>query len=121
MNYLVRFMLCLMISTTLVEFPIMKAHAATGMISTTEVVGQMTRAESQARVAEVLKRDDIQQELIKLGISPEEANRRLAGLSDEEAQKLATDIQAAQAGASVGGVLVLVVLVLLIIYLAKRI
>lgn len=121
MNYLVRFMLCLMITTTLVEWPIMKAHAATGMISTSEVVTQMTRAESQARVAEVLNRGDIQQELVKMGISPEEANRRIAGLSDAEARNLASDLEEAQAGGSIGGILVLVLLVVLIIYLVKRI
>jgi len=121
MNYLVRFLLCLMITATLVEFPIMKAHAANGMISTTEAVGQMTRAESQARVAEVLNRGDIQEQLVKLGISPDEANRRIAGLSDAEARNLASDLQEAQAGGSVGGILVLVLVVVLIIYLVQRI
>ncbi len=121
MNYLVRFLLCLMISTTLVEFPITKAHAATGMISTVEVVSEMSRAEAQTRVAEVLNRGDVQQQLVKMGISPEEANRRLAGLSDAEARSLASDIDDAQAGGDLGGILILVLVVVLIIYLVKRI
>lgn len=119
MKFLVRFMLCLMISFTLVELPIMKAQA--GMITTSEVVQDMTRAQGEKTVHEFLDRKDVQDQLVKLGVQPEEASRRIAALSESEVKKLATDIEQAQLGGDLGGVLILVLLILLIIYFAKRI
>lgn len=120
MKLLVRMMLCLIISFTLVNVPMMKtAHA--GMIATNEAVEIMSRAESNEKVASFMVRKDVQEQLIKFGVSPEEANKRLAGLSDAEMRKLAGEIDKATIGGDVGGILVLVLLVVLIIYFAKRI
>jgi hypothetical protein len=120
MKLLVRMMLCLMISFTLIQLPIIKsAHA--GMIATNEAVEIMTRAESHQKVSTFMARQDVKEQLIKFGVSPEEANRRLAGLSDAEMRKLAKDIDQATIGGDVGGILVLVLIVILIIYFAKRI
>ena len=119
MKFLVRMLLCLMISFTLVELPIMKAHA--GMITTTEAIAEMTRAEGASTVNEFLARTDVKDQLVKLGVSPEEAQKRVASLSENEVKKLATDIEKAQIGGDVGGILIIVLLVILIIYFAKRI
>ncbi len=120
MKLLVRMMLCLMISFTLVNVPMMKsAHA--GMIATNDAVEMMTRAQSNEKVSNFMVRKDVQEQLVKFGVSPEEANKRLAGLSDAEMRKLAGEIDKATLGGDVGGILVLVLLVILIIYFAKRI
>ena len=120
MKLLVRMMLCLIISFTLVNVPMMKTANA-GMIATNEAVEIMSRAESNEKVANFMVRKDVQEQLIKFGVSPEEANKRLAGLSDAEMRKLAGEIDKATIGGDVGGILVLVLLVVLIIYFAKRI
>lgn len=113
-------MLCLMISFTLSMVPVMKsAHA--GMITTNEAVDIMTRAESHAKVEKFMAREDVQKHFEKLGISPIDASKRLAGLSDSELRKLAKDMDNATIGGDVGGILVLVLVVILIIYFAKRI
>jgi hypothetical protein len=120
MKLLVRMMLCLMISFTLIQLPIIKsAHA--GMIATNEAVEIMTRAQSHQKVSNFIDRKDVQEQLVKLGVSPQEATKRLAGLSDAELRKIAGEIDKATIGGDVGGILVLVLLVLLIIYFAKRI
>jgi hypothetical protein len=119
MKMFTRMMICLMISFTLVELPVMKAHA--GMISTTEVMTEITRAEASANVTNFLARTDVMDQLIKLGVNPEEATSRIASLSDSEVKKLNTDIQQATVGGSVVGILILVLIILGIIYLAKRI
>lgn len=120
MKLLVRMMLCLIISFTLSMVPVVKsAHA--GMIATNEAVDIMTRAESSAKVSTFMDRKDVQDQLIKLGVSPIDASKRLAGLSDAEMRKLAKDIDKATIGGDVGGILVIVLLVILIIYFAKRI
>lgn len=120
MKTLVRMMLCLIISFTLIELPVMKsAHAS--MITTNQVVSEMTRVESHERVANFMDRKDVQDQMIKLGVSPEEAQKRVASLSEAELRKITQEIDESTVGGDVGGILVLVVLVLLIIYLAKRI
>lgn len=121
MNFIARTLLCFMISFVLVEFPITKSHAQAGMISTSEALNQMSRTQGEKNISNFLERSDVKDQLVKLGITPEEASTRLAGLSDKEVKQLSHDIDQATVGGSVGGVLVLVVLVLLIIYLAKRI
>lgn len=113
-------MLCLMISFTLIELPVMKsAHAS--MITTNEVVTEMTRAQSQGKVANFMDRKDVQNQMVKFGVSPEEASKRVAGLSDAELRKIAGEIDKSTVGGDVGGILVIVLLVILIIYFAKRI
>jgi hypothetical protein len=119
MKFFARIMLCLMISFTLIESPVIHAHAS--MISTTDALDLMQRDQAEKRVSEFLKRSDVKEQLIQLGLDPEVAQKRLAGLSDQEVKKLSTDIKEAKLGGDVGGILVVVLLVLLIIYLAKRI
>lgn len=120
MKILVRMMLCFVISFTLVQLPIVKsAHA--GMISTQEAVSIMTRAESHQKVSDFMLRKDVQDQLVKFGVSPDEASKRLAGLSDGELRKIAGEIDKSTVGGDVGGILVIVLLVILIIYFAKRI
>lgn len=121
MKWLVRFMLCWMISFTLIELPMMKSAYAGNMITTSTVVDQMSRAQDQQRVAEFMNRQDVQDQMVKLGVSPEEAQKRVASLSDRELRKVAGEIEQQQAGGSLFGILALVLVVVLIIYFAKRI
>jgi predicted flavoprotein YhiN len=98
------------------------AEAADRMISTAEVVGEMSRAQTQAKIEEILSQEEIRTRLAKAGVSQEEISKRLATLSDKELRQLSDQIeQARYAGDGLIGILVIVVLVLLVIYLAKRI
>ena len=121
MKILVRMLLCFMISFSLVEFPIMKAHAHAGMISTSEAVADITRADSEKTLNAFLDRNDVKEQMVKLGVNPEEASRRMASLSDSEVRKLAGDIDKATVGGDIGGILILVLVIILIIYFARRI
>jgi hypothetical protein len=121
MKLLVRLMLCLMISFSLVELPVMQAQAHAGLISTQTAMDQMGRTQGQQSVANFLDRSDIQEQLVKLGVDPQEATQRLASLSDHEVEKLATDIEQATAGGDITGILVVVLLVLGVIYLVRRV
>lgn len=112
-------MLCLMISFTLVELPAMKAHA--GMIGTMEVAQRMDRETATKNVVNFLERSDVKNQLVKLGVNPDEAGRRIASLSDAELEKLNKDIENGTIGGDVTGILVIVLLVLAIIYFAKRV
>ena len=91
---------------------------AESMISTSEVVAELHRHESQTQLENLIQRKEVREELLKRGVAPEEISSRLASLSSSELRQLSSQVEEARAG---GDILVTVVLVLLIIYLAKRI
>lgn len=122
MTFFARMILFLVISFSLVEIPLMKAaHADTQMITTSVAIEDFNRTQEVANLDQFINRADVKEQLIKLGVSPEEASKRLASLSNDELKKLQSDIDQHTAGGDVVGVLVIVVLVLLVIYLFKRV
>ena len=121
MKTLVRILLCLVISFTLVELPVVKSAHASGMISTDQVIDHLSRAQDQQKVVEFMGRKEVKDQMIKLGVKPEEAKLRLASLSDGELRKMAGEIDKSTAGGDLGGILVVVLIVILILYLVKRI
>ena len=69
-------------------------------------------SDGHARLNAALARADVQQEMLRLGVSPTKAAERVAALTDAEAAKLADQIDNAPAGGIIGAIL-LVFLVLL--------
>jgi len=108
------------ISALLTNIPNMAfaESAKLSMIPTSIVVAELTRAEAQAKVQSLLSRSEVQKQLLANGVSIEEASRRVASLSEAELRNLAGQLEQERAG---GDVLVAVLLVVLIIYLVKRI
>ena len=94
------------------------ALAELQMISTQEVVNEVSRTEALNNVNNFLGRTDVQKLLIERGLSAEEATLRVASLSQAELNRLSGQIEQAKAG---GDVLVAILLVVLIIFLIKRI
>ncbi len=88
------------------------------MISTADVLANYDRKATQEKVASYLNQQQIEQKLIEQGVSLAEAKARIASLSDIELQNLSGQIDKAQYG---GDILVTVLLIVLIIYLVKRI
>lgn len=72
-------------------------------------------------VRTALENKVVRERLAQLGLSPEEVNRRLGTLSDEELHRVAMHIDKENPAGDATGILVIVALVLLIIYLIKRI
>ncbi|MGE3760561.1 MAG: PA2779 family protein [Pseudobdellovibrionaceae bacterium] len=92
-----------------------------GMISTTQIIEQMSRRETEQKVQEFLSRNEVRSEFVKRGVSPDEVSARIASLTDQELNRLSLQMDQARYGGDVIGILVIVVLVLLVIYLAKRV
>ncbi len=114
--------LVVILSLTMSHFPEVALGAvAEQMISTTELVDSLTRTQVEAKIQSYLDREDMKNELKRLGISPSEVTQRMASLSLSELNQLRTQIDQARYGGEVFGILTLVLIVLLIIYLAKRI
>jgi hypothetical protein len=85
-----------------------------------------TRGADLQRVQTVLESKMIQQRLEELGLTPEEINARLSQLSDAQLHQLATQLDSLMPGGDGGlgiiiALLVIAVLVVLFVYLFKRV
>ncbi|MGZ3649812.1 MAG: PA2779 family protein [Bdellovibrionota bacterium] len=93
--------------------------AQAAMIATSQAVADLGRAQNLETVHEFLHREQVQRELTKRGVSPGEAETRIASLSNFELQKMAGDIRTAPAGAdviviSLGTLLLIIIIILLL-------
>jgi len=93
-------------------------NSASPMISATTVVQDLTRAQAMANVQSFLNKPEVKQELVKRGLSEKEAEMRLASLSESELRQLSGQVDQARAG---GDILITILIVVLIIFLIKRI
>lgn len=120
MKRIVRLIICLMVSFTLMEAPIINSAQA-GMITTDTVVENMERAQTQQKVVDFIERSDVKDQMMSLGVSAEEASSRVAQLSDSELYRISGQIDNSIAGGEVAGVLGIILLVVLILYIVQRI
>jgi hypothetical protein len=91
------------------------AHA--GVISTEQYLSAIDRDATLARIDAVLAREEVRSRLEGLGVDPLAANERIAALTDQELQLLATDLENLPAGGELLAVVGVVFLVLLILEL----
>jgi hypothetical protein len=88
--------------------------ARAGLVTTEQVVDATAAASDRERLAAVLLRDDVRQQMEALGVDRDEAMARLASLSDPEIQQIAGKIDELPAGQSfIAGVLIVAGAVLL--------
>ena len=94
------------------SLPIGAARA--GLVTTDQLVEQRTAASDRERLAAILLRDDVRQQMEALGVDRDEAIARLASLSDHEVQQIAGRIDELPAGQNLlVGVLIIAGAVLL--------
>ena len=93
------------------------------LINTEIVLAEDQSQASRQYLLQVLAREDVRSTLIAQGIDPQEAEARIASLSDSEVIKLTDQIENLPAGQGVIeltiGVLIIVLLVVLIIKLLR--
>lgn len=94
------------------------AHTASSMIPTISVVNDLDRAQNEKNLQELVKTDEVRNALLERGISPDEVSGRMASLSDSELRQLSMQVETARVG---GDILVTILVVILIIFLIKRI
>jgi hypothetical protein len=97
----------------------MKAQA--GLITTQEAFTEYSRGHGETTIHNFIARSDVKDKLIELGVDPFDAQKRISSLSDSDVKKLNDDIQKATIAGDLGGILLIVLVVILIIYFAKRI
>ena len=80
--------------TTTVSVSVARAE----LVTTDQVIAEVSQEELRARVVGFLQRDDVIQELRELGVDPQEATNRVAALSDRELQIIAGRLAKLPAG-----------------------
>lgn len=101
---------------TAVSMPVHMAGAA--MVSSEQVIEEVASADDRLRVMDFMARTDVRQQMIDLGIDPEEAARRAASLTDAEIQQIAGKLDQLQAGqGSLIGALVGAILIIFLVLL----
>jgi hypothetical protein len=96
---------CLLILSTYIP------SAQAGIVGTETL---LNAGQDRARVETFFARQDVQEQLVSLGVDPMQAGVRVANLTDTEVQAMAERIDAMPAGGSLGGAIVFVFLVLLV-------
>jgi hypothetical protein len=102
----------LVVAMTSLSLPVVPVHAA--MVGTDRVIAQ-DEGLPRDRVAAFLKREDVRAQMRDLGISPAEAEARVAALSDAEIDKIAGHIDELPAGQGVGAIIGAAVLIFIIL------
>jgi hypothetical protein len=97
------------------SLPINFAQAT--MVTTDQVVAQSELAGDRERVVRFMAREDVRQQLLALGIDPDEAARRADTLSDGEVRQIAGKLDELPAGQSAVGILVGAILIVFLVLL----
>ena len=99
----------------LISLPIGTARAA--LVGTESVVEQAAAQDERARVAAFVQREDVRRQMAALGVDPDEAAARVAGLSDAEIHEIAGRLDALPAGQDALGAVLGAVLVIFFVLL----
>lgn len=97
------------------------ASLAPADIQSGAVPAGASRADDMKTVSKALESKALRGRLASMGLDEKEIDSRLKNLSDQEVHQLATKLEAVRPGGLIEAVLVIVVLVLLILYLVKRV
>ena len=98
-----------------VSMPLGAARAA--LVGTEQLVSPSQAEADRARVVAFVARQDVREEMRRMGVSPDEAAARVAVMSDVEIAKVAARIDEAPAGQGAAGAVIGAVVTIFIILL----
>ena len=84
------------------------------MIGTDSAIQRTAADMDRAYLMDELGKSEVQDEMVRLGVSPEEAEARLAALSDAELARMLRQIDRDRAGAGIVGTLGTIFIILLV-------
>jgi hypothetical protein len=114
-----RLQLALILIFSLLTFSVQASTSELKMISTMDILNENSSALAREDIISFMKSEKVQNELVKQGVNPAEALKRVATLSNSEVKNLSDQIKKAQAGGDFGvgsiiGAFVFIFIVLLI-------
>ena len=95
----------------------LQSAANAGVISTQQYLTAVDREATLARIDAVLAREEVRSRLEQYGVDPIAADERIAALTDQELQLLATELENLPAGGDLLAVVGITFIVLLILEL----
>ena len=98
-----------------VSMPLGAARAA--LVGTEQLVSPSQAEADRARVVAFVARQDVREEMRRMGVSPDEAAARVAVMSDVEIAKVAARIDEAPAGQGAAGAIIGAIVTIFIILL----
>jgi hypothetical protein len=102
-----------LLSALLMLMPVMNVQAA--MLGTDTLITTSETQQSIAGLQQLLQREDAQQQLLALGVNPDQVRERVASLSDAELARINQGIDTLNAGGnSVLGILLIIFIVFVI-------
>ena len=102
-----------LLAALLMLMPVMSAQAA--MLGTDTLITSARSQQSITGLQQLLEREDAQQQLLALGVSPDQVRERVASLSDSELARINQGIDTLNAGGdSVLGILLIIFIVFVI-------
>jgi hypothetical protein len=104
-----------LLAASLLAVSVESAYA--GVITTQQYLSAVDREAARARIDAVLAREEVQRRLVQYGVDPVAADERIAALTDQELELLATELESLPAGGDLLGVVGVVFIVLLILEL----
>ncbi|HUQ51687.1 MAG TPA: PA2779 family protein [Gammaproteobacteria bacterium] len=95
----------------------LQSAAYGGVIGTQQYLTAIDREATRQRIDSVLAREEVRDRLEQYGVDPAALDERIAALTDQELQQLATDLDNMPAGGSLLAVIGVAFIVLLILEL----
>ena len=92
----------------------MPLTAWAGMVQTDVVVDHAMAEQGRARIMALVNRDDVRAQLEMRGVTSEQAQARVAALTDEEAMQISGKLDQLPAGGDILGTAVFIFIVLLV-------
>lgn len=96
---------------SLVMNPAVISPAYADIVSTQDIVTEQRAGINKAQLTEQLERSDVQEQLVRYGVDPQEALDRVSSMTDEEILELTANIDELPAGANAVVVLLLVFII----------
>jgi Family of unknown function (DUF6627) len=92
--------------------------ASAGIVETQQFATEISMEERRSEIQALMAREDVTRELYAMGVDAEEAQKRIASLSDAELQRLHAQLDELPAGSGVLGAILIVVLILILLDIA---
>lgn len=99
----------------MVSMPMGLAQAA--LVGTDEVISAASADVERARLAAFVARQDVRERMQQMGVDPDEAKARIAGMSDSEISQVAARMDAMPAGQDATSVIISAVVLIFLVLL----
>ncbi len=102
------------LALTMLAINVTPAYA--GMMTTTDAIQLEQGTIERSQLISLLEREDVREQLVGLGVDPEEAKQRVASMTDQQIQELNQRLDTLPAGSSAFGTVLIVLLIIFIVF-----